>query len=82
MQDYVYSIISFLAVPIHLIINFDLITGRKLITARGTLYRGFAIGLLAYYLTDALWGVFAGLGWTDSLSASAQGFLRETKGLR
>ena len=67
MQDYVYSIISFLAVPIHLIINFDLITGRKLITARGTLYRGFSIGLLSYYLTDALWGVFAGLGWTSIL---------------
>ena len=69
MQDYTYSIISFLAVPLHLIINFDLITGRKLITARGTLYRGFSISLLAYYLTDALWGVFAGLGWTKVLYA-------------
>ena len=69
MQDYVYSIISFLAVPIHLIINFDLITGRKLITARGTLYRGFSISLLGYYLTDALWGVLAGLGWTNILYA-------------
>ena len=69
MQDYTYSIISFLALPLHLIINFDLITGRKSITARGTLYRGFSISLLAYYLTDALWGVLAGLGWTKVLYA-------------
>ena len=69
MQDYTYSIISFLALPLHLIINFDLITGRKSITARGTLYRSFSISLLAYYLTDALWGVLAGLGWTKVLYA-------------
>ncbi len=38
-----------------------------MITARGTLYRGFAISLLTYYLADAFWGIFAGLHWTEAL---------------
>ena len=69
MQDYIYSVIAFLAMAIHLIINFDLRTARGgLITARGTReYRYFLIGVFAYYLADAGWGVFAGLGWTKVL---------------
>ena len=68
MQDYIYSVIAFLAMAIHLIINFDLRTTRGLITAHGTReYRYFLIGIFAYYLTDAGWGVFAGLGWTRVL---------------
>ena len=70
MQDYIYSVIAFLAMAIHLIINFDLRTTRGLITAHGTReYRYFLIGIFAYYLTDAGWGVFAGLGWTGIVSA-------------
>jgi|GEM_PF-1378848 len=69
MQDYIYSVIAFLAMAIHLIINFDLRSTRGgLITAHGTReYRYFLIGVFAYYLTDAGWGVFAGLGWTKVL---------------
>ena len=68
MQEYIYSVIAFLAMAIHLIINFDLHPTRGLITAHGTReYRFFLIGVFAYYLADAGWGVFAGLGWTKVL---------------
>ena len=70
MQDYVYSVISFLAMAIHLIINFDMLPGRRGCGfAHGLRYRGFLAGLFAYYVTDAGWGVFAGLGWTKFLYA-------------
>ena len=69
MQGYMYSIFSIAALVIHLIINFDLLTGRGSVTAHGGRYRGFLFGTLAYYLTDAGWGVFAGLGWTRLLYA-------------
>ena len=70
MQDYIYSIIALLAIVIHLIINFDmlLLPGRKVSHIRcAHEYRCFLGGLLYYYITDALWGVFAGLGWTKIL---------------
>ena len=67
MQDYSYSVFSIVALAIHLIINFDLLMGRGLVTIRGSRYRGFLIGVLAYYITDAAWGIFAGLGWTYTL---------------
>ena len=53
---------------IHLIINFDMLPGRKGCgMAYGLRYRGFLAGLFAYYVVDAGWGVFAGLGWTHAL---------------
>ena len=68
MQDYIYSVIAFVAIVIHLIINFDMLPGRKATTFRcAREYRGFLGGLVYYYITDALWGVFAGLGWTRVL---------------
>ena len=67
MQGYGYSIFSAVAIVIHLMINFDLIFGRSHITAHGAIYRRFLIGLLVYYITDAAWGVFAGLGCTSLL---------------
>jgi signal transduction histidine kinase len=69
MQDYIYSAMAFLAIVIHLIINFDMLPGRKkgsnFRCARE--YRGFLGGLIFYYIVDACWGVFAGLGWTKIL---------------
>ena len=59
---------AFLAIVIHLIINFNMLPGRKgssFHCARE--YRGFLGGLIFYYLVDACWGVFAGLGWTKIL---------------
>ena len=68
MQDYIYSVIAFVAMAIHLIINFDLFTGREAVTAHGTRqYRNFLAGVFAYYVVDAAWGVFAGLEWTRVL---------------
>ena len=67
MQGYTYSIFSAVAIVIHLIINFDLIRGRVEASMRGSRYRSFLIGVLVYYVADAAWGVFAGLGWTRAL---------------
>jgi len=69
MQGYTYSVFSIVAIAIHLIINFGLLVGRGLVTIRGRRYRGFLIGILAYYITDAAWGIFAGLGWMGALYA-------------
>ena len=67
MQGYTYSVFSGVAIVIHLIINYDLLIGRKSITALGPGYRGFLLGILAYYITDVAWGILAGLGWTRLL---------------
>ena len=69
MQGYSYSVFSIVAIAIHLILNFNLLTGRKSFTVRGTRYRGFLWGVLAYYIADASWGIIAGLGWTRILYA-------------
>ena len=68
MQDYIYSVIAFLAMVIHLIINADMLPVRKVVNARAmNEYRVFLAGVFAYYVTDACWGVFAGLKWTGVL---------------
>ena len=69
MQDYTYSVFSSVAILIHLIINFRLLfgSGEGLGSARVMRYRGFLLGVLFYYVADATWGVFAGLGWTGPL---------------
>ena len=68
MQDYIYSVIAFLAMAIHLIINTGTIGSVQMINARGAReYRRFLWGVFAYYITDACWGVLAGLGWTRLL---------------
>ena len=69
MQGYSYSIFSGVAIAIHLIINFGLLAGRGIATARGRRYRGFLFAVLVYYVADAAWGVFAGLGWNRVLYA-------------
>ena len=76
MQDYFfYSVIAFLAIVIHLIINFDMLPGRKASTFRcAHEYRCFLGGLFYYYISDACWGVFAGLGWTRILYLDTASF--------
>ncbi|MCQ2111157.1 MAG: HAMP domain-containing histidine kinase [Bacteroidaceae bacterium] len=55
-----YSALGIIAIIIHLIINFDVITER---TDKETLfvkdYRHFQTAVLGYYVTDALWGIFS-----------------------
>ena len=63
MQGFMYSVFSASAIAIHLIINFKLLIGRGETLMRSGSYRGFLLGILAYYLTDAAWGAFAGLRW-------------------
>ena len=67
MQGYSYSVFSGVAIAIHLIINFNLLLGRGEVSKRASHYRGFLLGTLAYYISDAAWGIFAGLGWTKIL---------------
>ena len=69
MQGYKYSVFSIVAIVIHLIINFGLLIGRGAATPRGTSYRSFLLAILAYYVTDAAWGILAGLGWVRLLYA-------------
>ena len=68
MQDYIYSVIAFLAMVIHVIINYDALPWRKISAAHGAReYRFFLAGIFWYYITDASWGVLAGLHWTKVL---------------
>ena len=81
MQDYLYSVIAFLAIVIHLIINFDMFPfhGRKTSHIRcAHEYRGFLAAIFYLYITDALWGVFAGLGWTKALYFDTMSFFIAT----
>ena len=50
-------------------LNFDLLAGRSGATLYASRYRGFLFGVLAYYISDAAWGILAGLGWTGFLYA-------------
>ena len=68
MQDYIYSVIAFVAMAIHLIINHNNHSDQAVVSARGSReYRVFLNSIFAYYIVDACWGVFAGLGWTKVL---------------
>ena len=63
MQNYTYSAFSALALVLHLVFNRDLLFRRRIDTAHGRHYRLFLFGVLAYYMSDAAWGLFAGLRW-------------------
>ena len=69
MQDYIYSVIGLIAIAIHLTINLrvmfkpNISSGQK---AAGR-YRFLMMAVFLYYITDALWGLFAGLNWIPAL---------------
>ena len=68
MQDYIYSSIAFIAMVIHLVINSNHRSDKVVVAARTAQeYRGFLLGIFFYYIVDACWGVFAGLGWRHAL---------------
>ncbi len=52
-----YSIIGILASIILLITNQDILREKRVLTKSQRTYRGFLVGVLAYYLTDLLWGI-------------------------
>ena len=69
MQGFSYSTFSLAAIAIHLLLNFNLLVGRGSITVHAARYRAFLLAVLSYYVTDGLWGILAGLGWTGALYA-------------
>ena len=69
MQDYLYSVIGFIAIAVHLIINFGVMFAPENSGGRtaGRMYRWLMLAIFAYYITDALWGILAGLNWIPLL---------------
>ena len=61
MQDYEYSAIGILAALIQLIINGSIMFRRNGSGKAYKPYRYLMISLFAYYITDAFWGIFAGM---------------------
>lgn len=58
MTPVIYSIISFLALIVHVIINNDVFR-RPDNSKNGTVYRRFIAGILVYFVIDVLWGFIA-----------------------
>ena len=69
MQDFLYSVIGFVAIAVQLIINFKVlfIPSAEKEQKVSVIYRVLMFAMLAYYITDALWGIFAGLNWIPPL---------------
>lgn len=69
MQDYLYSVIGFIAIAVHLIINYKVMFLPKgnINRIAGSIYRWLMISIFSYYITDALWGILAGLNWIPLL---------------
>ena len=69
MQDYLYSVIGFIAIAVQLIINYRVMFVSEVNNERkaGKMYRMLMISMLAYYVTDTFWGLLAGLNWIPLL---------------
>jgi len=69
MQDYVYSTVGLIAIAVLLIVNYPTLVGKYVRAGlRGAKsYRRFLTCVLAYHVTDVLWGVFAGMKSTHLL---------------
>ena len=54
-----YSSIAILALVVHIIINYDVLRRKNTTSAQHSrkIYRYFLYGVMAYYITDALWGI-------------------------
>ena len=63
MHNYTYAASSLVAILVHLIFNYNLMFRGRVETPHGIRYRRFLFGMLVFFVTDAAWGVFAGLGW-------------------
>ncbi len=69
MQDYLYSTIGLIAIPVHLIINYRVMfsPSSSSVLKASKKYRLLIIAIFTYYITDTLWGILAGLHWTKAL---------------
>ncbi len=72
MMYYFYTSIAGLALVVHLIINWrQLIDWRNLKSRSGALeFRQFLVSLILFFVSDMLWGVFAGLKYPRLLYAA------------
>jgi len=68
---YFYSIVSGIALCVHLIINWHQLVNRQNAKAHfGAIdFKRFIVCLAIYFVTDVLWGVFAALKWPSALYA-------------
>lgn len=69
MQDYLYSVIGIIAITIQLVINFKVMfkPEQDSFQKSKNKYRQLMVAIFAYYITDALWGILAGLNWIPAL---------------
>ena len=69
MQDYMYSVIGFIAIAVQLIINYKVMFtwGNSGGRNADRMYRRLMIAIFVYYITDAMWGILAGLNWIQPL---------------
>ena len=63
MQNFTYYVLSIVAIAVYLIINYEQLSRKGEISERAARYRMFLLSILFYYLSDAAWGIFAGLKW-------------------
>lgn len=67
MQDYLYSVIGLIAIIVSVIINGKAMFKRNNNNKSNDKYRWLLLTIFVYYITDALWGIFAGLNWIPVL---------------
>ncbi len=69
MQDYLYSVIGLIAIAIQLIINYKVMfkPEQSVIQKAASKYRLLMISIFVYYISDAMWGILAGLNWIPAL---------------
>ena len=69
MQDYLYSVIGLISIAIQLIINFKVMfkPQQNTVQKAAKKYRLLMISIFIYYISDALWGILAGLNWISIL---------------
>ena len=69
MQDFMYSVVGALAAVVQIILNYSVMFRKADNGKAHKAYRYLMLSIFAYYITDAGWGLFAGLGWTPVLFA-------------
>ena len=76
MQDYLYSAIGLIAIAVQLIINYKVMFIPQSNNTRKAdkMYRFLTVAIFAYYITDALWGILAGLNWIPLLFADTTAY--------
>lgn len=72
MLNAYYSVVAFIAILVHLIINYDIIKASVHFNTNKwnkgqKAYRRLLVGVFFYYITDAMWGVIASTHYTSLL---------------